>query len=209
VTDSNFHERSEHELSRLDDESLLAYLLKARAAGHIEAATSALRVLVWGYLDIVEMRVRLKVPGHEVDEVVASIMESALKSAFDGTSGGEFRSWVHTIADRRIADYHRRNRLDIVPLPDGSEESGGRDIPQPADEGTVDLQRAIDVALGELGGEHRAVIDLYVFADLTAGDVAAQTGESEANVHQIGSRFRKRLRALLSADDDGDTGARR
>lgn len=206
MTDPNFPERDEHELSRLDDDALLAYLLKARVAGRLEAATTALRVLVWGYLDIIEMRVRLKVPTHEVDEVVGTVMESALKSAFDGTSEGEFRSWVHTIADRRIADFHRRSRLDTTQLPDGSEESGGRDIPQPADEGVVDIQRAVDIALGELGPEHRVVIDLYVFGDLPAGDVATQTGESEANVHQIGSRFRKRLRGLLDADD-GNTGA--
>lgn len=45
-----------------------------------------------------------------------------------------------------------------------------------------------------------------MFADLTAGDVAAHTGETEANVHQVGSRFRRRLRERLDADE-GDTGS--
>jgi len=206
LSDQNFHQRSEHELSRLSDEQLLAYVRKAREAGQTDAMTIGVRLLVWGYLRLVEYRVALKVPPHQVDEVVAEVIESAMKAAFDGTSKGEFHNWIHTIADRRIADHFRKNRLDTMRLPDGSDEAGGKELPQAPDEGTVDVQRAIDAAVDELGDSHRQVVDLYVFADLTAGDVAAKTGETETNVHQVGSRFRRRLRERLDADE-GDTGS--
>lgn len=205
MSDQNFHQRSEHELSRLSDEQLLAYVRSARESGQTDAMTTGVRLLVWGYLRLVEYRVALKVPPHQVEEV-AEVIESAMKAAFDGTSKGEFHNWIHTIADRRIADHFRKNRLDTTRLPDGSDEAGGKELPQAPDEGTVDVQRAIDAAVGELGDSHRQVVDLYVFADLTAGGVAAQTGETEANVHQVGSRFRKRLRELLDAGE-GDTGS--
>lgn len=207
MSDENFHERSEHELSALSDEQLLAYIKRARDTGRTATMTQAVRVLVWGYLRLVEYRVALKVPRHEADEVVGEIIESALKSAFDGVSKGEFHNWIHTIADRRIADHFRRNRLETTTLPDGSDDAGGRDIPQAADEGTVDVQRAIDAAVADLSETHRQIVDLYVFADLPAGEVAARTGETEANVHQVASRFRKRMRELL-AEDEGDTGPR-
>ena len=161
--------------------------------------------MVWRYLRIIEGRVGAKVPRHDVDDVVGDVIDSAMKAAFDGISEGEFHNWVHTIVNRRVADYHRKNRLDTARLPDGSEEVGGREIPQRADEGVVDVQRAIEAATSELNHLHRQVIDLYVFADMGAGDVAAATGETEANVHQIGSRFRKTLKKLLNPD--GDTGA--
>jgi RNA polymerase sigma factor (sigma-70 family) len=148
----------------------------------------------------------LKVPRHEVGEVVGEVMESALKSAFGGVSVGEFRNWIHTIADRRIADHFRRNRLETTRLPDGSEEAGGQDLPVPPYEGTVDVQRALDVAVAGLSDVHRRIVDLYVFADMTAGDVAARTEETEANVHQVASRFRKRMKELLD-EGEGDTGS--
>ena len=51
---------------------------------------------------------------------------------------------------------------------------------------------------------HRRVIDLHVLGPLSAADAAAAIGDgmSEANVHQIASRFQKRFRELF---DEGDT----
>ncbi len=80
---------------------------------------------------------------------------SALTSEFDGSSVGEFRKWIGTIIQRRIADYHRDPKRDVrlVPLPTehlGDDEIWG-DEPSVEFEGeAIDAQRAVEQAYGEL-----------------------------------------------------------
>ena len=207
MADGNFRELTELELAELSDEELIDYIRAARAAGRGDAVTLALRVLVFGYLEIIERRVVLKVPPQDVSEVAAQAMESALKSAFDEESVGQFRSWLNTITSRRIADYHRDREDDpyLVQLPnehEGDDEVWGEIAGREYEGVRLDAERAIQTAYGELKAEHQAIIDAYVFADRPAAEVAEELGTSEANVHQVASRFRKRLRELL---DDGDT----
>ena len=79
---------------------------------------------------------------------------------------------------------------------------------EPAEDFAGDALFASDCirrAYGEIeNDDHRRVIDLYVLGPLSATDAATTVGDgmSEANVHQIGSRFQKRFRELF---DEGDT----
>ena len=168
--------------------------------------TLALGILIFGYLDTVKRRVALKVPERDVDEVANDAMVSALKSAFDGTSVGEFRAWLHRITSRRIADYHRakEGKPELGPLLTGEEEDARpADVPSVEFEGVrVDVEQAIESAYATRGEPHQRIIDLYVFEDRPASEVAAELDTSEDNVHQVASRFRKDVRAKL---DDGDT----
>jgi RNA polymerase sigma factor (sigma-70 family) len=205
LADENFHERSEQELSRLSDEQLVGYLKEARSRGCFDAMTLAVRVLAFGYIDNVRYRVMMRVPSEDVLDVTMDVMVSAMKAAFDGESTGEFRSWLNTITQRRVADYHRRkeSRPDTVPLPEpGNEDSWGQE-PSADFEGTaLDAQSVVDTAMAELSDAHSQIVDLYIFEDRAAADVATECDTSEANVHQVASRFRKRVRELL---DDSDT----
>jgi RNA polymerase sigma factor (sigma-70 family) len=205
-----FRDLREHELQLLGDDQLIEHMRAARRAGEPDALRRALAILVFGYMDTVTQRVRLKVPDEDVEDVAAITMESAISSAFDGRSIGEFRSWLHTIVDRRIADYHRRRKDKPKPqrLPTehlGDEEAWGDEPAAEFDE-AVDAKRALEQAYGELSDEHRRVVDLYVVGPFSAKDAAAKVpGMSEANVHQIASRFQKRFRDLL---DPGNTESR-
>ncbi len=205
MSGDDFRPLREHELSELSDDRLAAYIIKARTAGRAEAMTTAVRVLAFGYWEIIEMRVRLKVPSEDVLEVTTTALESAMKAAFDGESTGEFRSWLHTITNRRVADYHRakEGKPQIVPLPEpGGEDSWGGEPAAEFEGVAIDAERAIATAISELGETHAEAIDLNVFEDRPAGEVAESLGLSEANVHQIKSRFKKRVRELL---EEGDT----
>jgi RNA polymerase sigma factor (sigma-70 family) len=200
-----FRTRKEHELDALSDEELFEYMREARRAGALDAMRTALAVLAFGYRGIVRLRVMLKVPSQDVDEVTDTAIESAIGSRFDNDSIGEFRSWLNRITDRRIADYHRRRegKPELGPLPgEGEEEALG---PEPATEfeGTsVDARRALRQALDELRPNHRRAVERYVFAGCSAEEAAQEIeGMTEANVHQIASRFRRRLRDLLEAGD--------
>ncbi len=200
---SSFRELPEHALQNLSDDDLIAYIRGAASTARPEAARTALAILVFGYIDIVRYRVRLKVPAHDVDDVAHGAMLSAFTSAFDGQSVGEFRAWLHRIVARRIADYHRKGRPEVVPLPDEGDDEQWGEEPSVEPEGeAIDVERAVEQALSGLSEPHRQVIDLYVFEDLPADEAAARVeGMTEANVHQIASRFRKRLRELLEGGD--------
>lgn len=211
---NSFKPLNDLELDALGDDELIVYIRRARDAGHPAAARLALRILVFGHMDNVERRVRMKVPGHAVDLVAGQAFVNAFTAAFDGTSVGEFRSWLNTIVDRRIADYHRRKRPHEAPLPSTAYGHDERNDPTAEpDTGAVEAQSAVDQAIAELSPVHQRVIDLYVFEDSepSASEVAervtAEAGKpmSENNVHQIARRFRIRLKELLRGGGDGDT----
>lgn len=197
----SFHALPDTQLDTLADEALIAYVLDARDAGDAAAAQAALRILVWGHYATVEYKVALRIPPADVEDVACEAIASALTAAFDGESVGEFRSWLSTIVKRRIADYHRRvqRRLKEVPL----DEGGDGTVPWEDDEsGYVEVQLILQDLVDALDPTHADVIRLYVFDDLPAGEVAQRIdGMTEANVHQIASRFRRDLRARLEAGD--------
>ena len=206
-----FRHLSDLELQGLSDDALIDHVRRARDAGEFDAAKLALSVLVFGHMDTVERRVRLKVPTHNVEFVASNAMISAISSAFNGQSAGEFHSWLHTIVDRRIADYHRRGRIDQVPLPDenvGDDAVWGQ-LPGVEDAtGAIEVGNIVEELLAELSPVHREVVELAVFDQLSAADVSAALaarfpGEkiSADNVYKIAQRFRDTLRHKLEGDD--------
>ena len=202
-----FEPKPDRELDRLDDEALLAYARAARDAGDRAASTRAIAVLVYGHWPNVERRVRMKIPREHVEDVTADIVTSAIRSAFGGTSVGEFRAWLATITKRRIADHHRRAERTpptvlLVPDPDPDDEAGSRDPSTASEEGLVETQDAVDRVLAGLSEAHRTVVDLVLLEGRTANEAAQVVpGMREDNVHQIVSRFRRALRRALQDDD--------
>ena len=168
-------------------------MCEAGAAGH-ESAALALAILAYGYRENVRRRVVMKVPPQDVDDVTAEILTKALLSAFDGTSGAQFGAWMNTITLRAIADYHRRGpgRIATEPLED-------RDLEAPG-EHAVELRDVLERVLAGLSDEHRRVIVLWL-----QGYAAPEIeGVSDANVHQIVSRFRRALRGQLGDGPKGE-----
>lgn len=144
------------------------------------------------------------------------VMTSAVRAAFDGKSVGQFVSLLHTITDRRIADYHRRLKLDTDPLPEENRESDdiwGDGAVDDDFTSKADLLSVIDQAMDELSEVHQSVVDLFVFDKETAKETAEEvnilfggdlnTEMTDSNVHQIAKRFRVRLKELLD-DARGD-----
>ena len=200
-----FEPKPDRELDHLDDEALIAYARAARDAGDYAAGARAIAVLVYGHWSNVERRVRMKVPREHVEDVTADIVASAIPSAFDGTSVGEFRAWLTTITKRRIADHHRRAEKTppTVPLVSDPDDAGARDPAAASEEGLAETQDAVERVLAGLSDAHRRVVELVVFEGCTASQAAqAVPGMREDNVHQIVSRFRRALRRALQ---DGDT----
>lgn len=200
---SPFRPLSEHELDRLDDDHLIAYIRDAHDAREHRAAELALAVLVFGHWRNVERRVALKLPAEHVEDQTAAIIERAVASAFDGESIGQFVNWLKTIADRAIADFFRRGpgaRPRVAVLGTGEDEL---DLPAPDGRGVVETRAVIELVLAGLGERDRAVVEMLVFEDLPASAaVVAIPGLTEANAHQIVSRFRRALRRALESEGD-------
>ena len=167
--------------------------------------------LVYGYERDVKRRLSSKLPAHVVDDVAHDALVRAIAAAFDGSSVGEFRSWLHTIVDRTAVDYfrraERRPKESILPSEHvGEEDVWGAEPSVDSDAGAVELRIIVDEVLETFNEKHRLVIELHVFGGLTAAEVCDRIeGMSVDNVAQIASRFRAKLRARLDPDS-GDHG---
>lgn len=208
-----FRELNDAELNDLSDDALIEYVIAARQAGREDAAKLAIQILAFGYMGVVERRVRLRMQGlaeSDRELVAGAVLFSALASAFGGASVGEFRAWIHRITDRRIADFHRRPRPRPAPLPEeheSEEEIWGETLFVPDGTGAVDTWSVVEQALDELSETHRGVVELCRFSGYSAREAAdivnerfgdrLSTAIKEPNVHKIASRFEHRLRDLL------------
>jgi RNA polymerase sigma factor (sigma-70 family) len=196
-----FRPLPDHELDLLADDELIGYVRDARAAGEPAAAQRALAILVFGHWRNVERRVGLKVPAHHVEDLTGDIIAAAIESAFDGVSVGEFVNWLKTITARKVADHFRRgtgSHPATASLGRSDEDdSPGIDPEAPDERGLVEAQDAIERVLSRRNDVHCDVIERVVFEGLPAREAGEPSGLSEANVHQIVSRFRRDLREDL------------
>ena len=208
---SDFRELPAHHLHGLSDDELIGYTRRAREAGRQDAMKPAIPVLVHGYRAQLVNRARLKLASDaDAEEVADEALFSAITSAFDGSSVGEFRSWMHTILSRRIADHYeaRNRRVATTELPSehvGDEDVWGREPSVPFEGEALFARECVERALSELvDARHRRVVELYTFGPHSAVEAAELAGErmTEANVHQIASRFQRRVTELLEGGGD-------
>ena len=150
----------------------------ARPGAH-DAMKPAIGMLVFGYWDMLVNRARLKLPPSDVEDVASEAIASAIASAFDGKSVGEFRSWLHTILSRRIADYleARKRRPQDREARDrarGSDDVWGE---EPAEGFEGDALLRARVHASRPTGRSRTTptggsIDLHVLGPLSATETA-------------------------------------
>jgi len=214
---SDFRPLTETELAALPPERLIAYHHEARRLGHHDQARTALGILVWGLMDRVRFWVWRVIPEEHVDDVAGEVIASALASSFAGTEVAQFAAWLRSIAKRRAADFLEARRRRPVPAPLPEEHEGDEgiwgspgEVPDPTQE--VVEHSVVEQALGELNAVHRRVIELVGPDDLgfeqrPAKEVAEMVNDqfsgelddpmTDVNVHQIVSRFRKRVAEII------------
>ena len=139
------------------------------------------------------------------DDVTSEVFLAAFSSlgSFSGTEA-QFRSWVFTIAHRRIIDDRRARTRRPPPLSfedEGSARTGGR-VRASAEDDALDamgMDRIREV-LDKLAPDQRDVIAMRVIADLSVEQVAAALDKQPGAVKSLQRRALASLRRQLSAE---------
>lgn len=120
-------------------------------------------------------------------------------SSFQG-SEQQFRSWVFTIAYRRLIDERRRlSRRQSTPTADTEllDQPGGD-----AERDALDVlgRRRVHELCAQLSGDQREVLLLRIMADLTVEQVAGIVGKSSGAVKALQRRGLTALRKRMSRE---------
>ena len=134
------------------------------------------------------------------EDLTATTFERVIKHwrKYDAAKASE-RTWILAIARNALIDHYRRGTAR--PTSSLDQHPAIADTLADAADPLADALSADAFAswLAALSGREREIVALRYGADLSAAEIAAQLGLSEANVHQIASRGIRKLRAL--ADD--------
>lgn len=168
-------------------------MLKAAQAGAVwafERLYAQLAPAVSGYLRMQ----RAAEPDDLTSEVFLGVFRGL--GTFRG-SEQQFRSWVFTIAHRRLQDERRRaaRRPYLASTTDAEEQRPGGDAEQDA-LNALGEQWVVQVS-ERLSPDQRTVLLLRVVADLSADEVAAITGKTVGAVRALQRRALEALRRQL------------
>jgi RNA polymerase sigma factor (sigma-70 family) len=165
---------------------------QAGAAWAFQALYEDLAPVVTGYL-------RLH-GASDPDDVASETFLGVLRNLARFTGDEDaFRSWVFTIAHRRLLDDRRRSRRQPTMHPiDVEPEISGGDVEDDALAGLGD--HWVRQVLGRLSDEQREVVLLRVVADLSVEQTAAVIRKRPGAVRALQHRAIKTLRRHLDND---------
>ena len=162
----------------------------------------ALRVLFDRYAGRVFAYARAR-GAEDPDDVTSEVFAAAFTSLerFDGDEVA-FRSWLFTIAHRRLVDAHRRRarRVPTTPLQVVHEPQPARSAEAAALE--ADEVRRVRQVLDRLAPDQRDVLLLRVLGDLTVEQVARRLGKSPGAVKQLQRRGLAAAARVLAEEGD-------
>jgi RNA polymerase sigma-70 factor, ECF subfamily len=165
-------------------------MLGAARAGN-ERAMAAL------YREVQPLLLRyLRAREPRVAEDLASEVWIGVHSNLVSFSGDElaFRSWIFTIAFRRVADHRRKTgRRKTDPVPGDQLDGVADDDPAAEAIEAADAQVAIGRLLAGLPPDQAEVVLLRVVADLPVAEVARIVGKSPGAVRVLQHRALQRL----------------
>jgi RNA polymerase sigma-70 factor (ECF subfamily) len=147
----------------------------------------------------------------EVDDLTSDVYVSMMRSLprFEGDED-RFRSWLLTIAHRRLVDSYRRNgRRPEDPSILGEGGTDVIDLTNAESEALSRLQAAgVLAAIDRLTEDQRAVLLLRALADLPIRDIAEVVGKPETAVKALLRRalasLERQMRVLGGDGPDGD-----
>jgi len=134
---------------------------------------------------------------HAAEDLLQETLVEALRSARSFRGESSLRTWVCTIARRRLARHYEAERRQAVA------ESGlallGALGAVGGDAGRDELERRDEIvrAMGRLPVVHRQVLVLKYLDDLSVGEIATELGRTSVQVQSLLQRARDGLRRVL------------
>jgi RNA polymerase sigma-70 factor (ECF subfamily) len=171
------HIRSDQELVRIAQQ------------GSLEAFT----MLYERYLSVVYKRVCCLVPESDVEDVTQEVFISLMKSLKSFQGSAKFSTWLRTLTDRRIADYHRRRSRKAAEQPTDFSDTGSQLPPVKVTGVPADDRMMLRQAMSALPEHYREVILLRFAEGLKFEEIARVRGQS---LEATKSLFRRAIAAL-------------
>lgn len=145
------------------------------------------------FLPAVYARVRFKVPETDVEDVTQEVFIAILKSLQGFRGQSKFSTWIRTITNRKIVDYHRAR---VVAATDSSdyehakfgEQSNHDELLERHDDLSI-----IQSALSELPQNYQDILLMRFVDELPFNEIARQNGQS---IEATKSLFRRSIAAL-------------
>jgi RNA polymerase sigma factor (sigma-70 family) len=135
--------------------------------------------------------------GPTAEDIVQETFLEAVRSAHTFRGDAALRTWLCTIARRRLARHYEAERRHELA------QSGLRLVEdEPSDEAVgIDQRDEVVRALGALSALHRQVLVLKYLDDRSVEDIAAELGRSRVQVQSLLQRARTGLRRAMEAGD--------
>ncbi len=133
-----------------------------------------------------------RVGSDAVEDLLQEVRLGCWQSLPRYTAQARFKAWLFAIACNKCADYHRSGRYRTVELPLSETIL---QISDPTDTyANVDAKLWARTLLETLPVEHREVMELYYYGDLTLAEIAAVQGR---NLNTVKAQFyRAHVRAV-------------
>ena len=142
-------------------------------------------------------------------EAIQDIMQEALIQIWRDLHSyrpyGSFKGWMLKITLNKARKHYRKKRVETVPLETATEVSGNAERPEEIverEEQTHRLRQALDL----LTTDHREVLILRYYNELTVPEIAKVLGCREGTIKSRLSRAHRRLKQGLSRFESGTLG---
>ena len=137
------------------------------------------------------------------EELAQDAFLSAWKGIRSFRRGRPFKPWLMRILVNTVMAHRRRRTVETTPI-EGSESEMESDAEDPEDAAESRSERqALQRAIGELSPDHRQVVVLRYFADMTVPEVARAAGLAEGTVKSRLHRAHQALRQELAGAQQG------
>lgn len=154
----------------------------------------AFALLYERFLGTVYARVRFKIPETDVEDVTQEVFIAALKSLNGFRGQSKFSTWIRTITNRKIVDYHRSRMVaqtehsDFETIITTNNPNQQSELIKRQD----DLS-SIQAALVQLPQNYQNILLMRFVDDMPFGEIARQNGQS---LEATKSLFRRSVAAL-------------
>ncbi|GAB5442097.1 MAG: sigma-70 family RNA polymerase sigma factor [Fuerstiella sp.] len=133
---------------------------------------------------------------HDAEDVVQRIAQELARRFDEYESSRPFVGWALWIAKSRVIDFYRAQDRKRVIFSDALLERLADTIAQQAD-GRSDRREALEACLDELPPKSRRLLDLRYVEELSAAEMAQETGSTSGSVRVLLSRVRTVLASCI------------